>query len=88
MSYKIVILPSARKAMEELGKRDRVRVDEKIVSLAENPRPHGAIALKGTGRSLWRLRVGDYRILYKIEDDRLLVIIVDVGNRRDVYRGL
>lgn len=82
------MLPAARKALANLPKRDQARVDEHILSLTGDPRPRGAIPLKGTSRSLWRIRVGDYRILYRIEDDRLIVIVIDVGNRRDVYRGL
>jgi addiction module RelE/StbE family toxin len=54
----------------------------------ENPKPPAALPLKGAGRGLWRVRVGDYRILYEIHDTHLIVIIVDIGNRRDVYRGL
>lgn len=88
MSYRVEILPAAQKAMAALPKRDRVRVDERILSLGENPRPHGAQQLKGAGRGIWRVRVGDYRILYVIHDDRLVVVVVDVGNRRDVYRGI
>jgi mRNA interferase RelE/StbE len=82
------MMPAARKALADLPKRDQVRVDQRIQSLADHPRPHGSIPLKGTNRSLWRLRVGDFRVLYKIEDDRLIVIVIDIGNRRDVYRGL
>ena len=88
MSYIIEMLPSARKAMAALPKTDRERVDARILSLADNPRPHGAIPLNGTARGLWRLRVGNYRVLYEIRDDRLIVVIVDVGDRREIYRGL
>jgi mRNA interferase RelE/StbE len=88
MTYLIEILPSARKSLASLPKRDRARVDKRILALAENPRPPAALPLKGAGRGLWRVRVGDYRILYEIQDTRLIVVIVDIGNRRDVYRGL
>jgi len=79
MSYQIQILPSAQRALARLPKRDRVRIDEHILSLAENPRSMGASPLKGTNKRLWRIRVGDFRILYEIRDDRLIVIVVDVG---------
>ena len=88
MKYLVQILPSAIKAMNALPKRDRLRIDARILSLADNPRPSGALPLKGGGKGLWRMRVGDYRVLYQIQDDRLIVIVVDVGNRRDVYRDL
>jgi len=88
MTYSIVMLSSARKSMADLPKRDRIRVDERIMGLAQNPRPPGSIPLKGQGHRLWRLRAGDYRILYQIEDDRLFVIVVEVAHRREVYRGL
>jgi mRNA interferase RelE/StbE len=88
MKYSIEILPAAIKAMRALPKRDLERVDRRIRSLADDPRPPSAIPLKGSGRGLWRVRVGDYRILYQIQDDRLIVMVVDVGNRRDIYRGL
>ena len=81
-------MPSAKKALASLPKPDQIRIDQRILALAENPRPNGAIPLKGTNRSLWRMRVGDYRVLYRIEDERLTVIVIDIGNRRDVYRGL
>ena len=74
--------------MAKLPKRDREKVDERILALADNPRPHGAIILKGTDHSLWRVHAGDYRILYEIKNQQLVVVIVDVGNRRDVYRNL
>jgi mRNA interferase RelE/StbE len=88
VSYTVLIMPAARKALADLPKHDQIRVDQRIRSLADNPRPPGAIPFKGANRSLWRLRVGDYRVLYRIEDDRLVVIVIDIGNRRDVYRGL
>ncbi len=57
---------------------------EKIGGLAENPRPQGGIKL--SGRDQYRLRCGDYRILYVIEDDKLVICVIKVGHRREVYR--
>ena len=88
MRYAIQILPAAQRAMAGLPKPVRRRVDEHILSLADDPRPHGALPLKGEGKGLWRLRVGDYRILYQIQDAVLIVLVIDVGHRRDVYRQL
>jgi mRNA interferase RelE/StbE len=62
------------------------RIVAKIESLAENPRPHGAIKL--VGEDCYRVRVGDYRIIYAIADEKLVVIIVEIGHRREIYRGL
>ena len=88
MSYAVLFLPSAKKALAGLPRKDQVRVDRQVLSLAENPRPPGAVPLKGGGKGLWRVRVGDWRIIYQIEDDRLIVLVIDIAHRRDVYRGM
>ena len=85
--FEIQILPAARKQLERLPNRIRRTVAAKIDGLASNPRPQMAKPLKGTD-DLWRLRVGDYRVIYQIQNRRLLVLILDLGNRRDVYRDL
>jgi len=88
LKYALSMLPAAKKALARLPK-DRQRViDSHILSLADNPRPAGAIPLKGEVRGLWRLRVGDWRILYQIQNRELIVLVVDIGHRSDVYRGL
>ena len=58
----------------------------RIENLAENPRPPGAIKL--AGQEAYRIRVGDYRVVYAIADERLVILVVDVGHRREIYRGL
>jgi len=58
----------------------------KTEQLAENPWPSGSAKL--TGHDSYRVRVGDYRIIYAVQRERLLILILDVGNRRDIYRGL
>jgi mRNA interferase RelE/StbE len=63
------------------------RVDTAILRLALDPRPPGAKELKGT-EDLYRIRVREYRVVHKIDDNNPLILIVDVGNRRDVYRDL
>ena len=85
MTYQIQILPSAEREMAQLDLGVRRRLDRKILSLAANPRPPGAKALAGPQGGL-RVRVGDWRIVYRVEDDRLLVLVVRVGHRGDVYR--
>ncbi len=83
-SYRLVIRRSAGKEIEALPSRDRRRVVTKIQGLAANPRPAGCDKLSGEEK--YRLRQGDYRILYEIADRELIVTVVKVGNRRDVYR--
>ena len=87
MIYRLEIVPAAQKELSLLPLRDRKRVDDRIHSLAENPRPHGSIALSGH-KDLFRLRVGSYRVIYRIREEVLLVLIVKVGHRREVYRNL
>jgi len=65
----------------------RQRIDARIQSLADNPRPPGVEKLGGEER-LYRVRVGDYRVVYSIEDDVLLVLVVRIGHRGEVYRKL
>ena len=87
MIYGLEIVPAAQKELSLLPLRDRKRVDDRIRSLAENPRPHGSIALSGH-KDLFRLRIGSYRVIYRIREEVLLVLIVKVGHRLEVYRNL
>jgi mRNA interferase RelE/StbE len=82
--YTVRILRAAQKALARLPEQDYARVAAAIAALASNPRPPGCVKL--TGSTYWRLRVGDYRILYEIDDTGQLVIVATVGHRRDVYR--
>ena len=83
--YRLLIKPSAVKDIEAIPlKRDRQRVVERISKLAENPRPSGSEKI--SGQEKYRVRQGRYRILYAIEDQDLLVQVVKVGHRKDVYR--
>ncbi len=83
-SYKLVIRRSAAKDIEALPTKDRRRVVARIQGLATDPRPAGCEKLSGEEK--YRVRQGDYRILYEIVDHELIVTVVKVGNRRDVYR--
>lgn len=83
-SYSVVIRRSAGKDIEALPTADRRRVVARIRALATDPRPVGCEKLSGEEK--YRLRQGDYRILYEITDRDLIVTVVKVGNRRDVYR--
>ena len=75
---------SAAKELEGVPTKDRQRIVRRIAALAEDPRPAGAEKLSGDDK--YRIRQGDYRILYEIEDAQLVVSVVRVGNRRAVYR--
>lgn len=83
-SYSLVITRSASKELERVPLKDRRRIVERISGLAHDPRPPGCERLSGEDK--YRLRHGDYRILYEIVDEQLVVTVVRVGNRRDVYK--
>ena len=83
-SYSLLIKPSAAKELEDLPLRDRKRAVSKIQRLATEPRPAGAEKL--SGQEKYRIRQGDYRILYLIDDVETSVVIVRIGHRSDVYR--
>jgi mRNA interferase RelE/StbE len=83
--YRLLIKPSAVKDIEAIPlKKDRQRVVERISKLAEDPRPLGGEKLSGQDK--YRVRQGYYRILYAIEDQDLIVLVIKVGHRKDVYR--
>ena len=84
-TYRIEFRPAALRDLEGFDKTARVRLGRKIEKLATNPRPSGVKKLAGED-GLWRVRVGDYRIIYRIEDDRLVVLVIRIGHRREVYR--
>jgi mRNA interferase RelE/StbE len=76
-------------ALRELRKLDKVvarRILAAVTKLAGTPRPAGSRPLTGQPAGVMRLRVGDYRVIYQVEDDRLLVAVVRMAHRRDVYR--
>ncbi|HXE45942.1 MAG TPA: type II toxin-antitoxin system RelE/ParE family toxin [Conexibacter sp.] len=83
MTYRIELRPAAARALKKLDPPVARRIQGAIALLAENPRPPAARPLRG--RPGLRVRVGDYRIVYTVEDDVLLVVVVTLGHRRDVY---
>ena len=85
MSYAISYVPSAAKAIRKLDKPTARRLLDAIGSLASDPRPSGCVQIKGGGGE-FRIRVGDYRIVYDVRDDELVVLVLKVGHRREVYR--
>jgi mRNA interferase RelE/StbE len=83
--YTITVTDLAVRALRRLTRRVRARVWERIRSLADDPRPRGSKALRGALKGSHGLRVGEYRIIYRIEEDRLIVVVVDVGAWGEVY---
>ena len=84
-SYSVELTRTAEKQFRKIAKRDRNRVVDAISSLADRPRPHGARKLQGYD-DVYRIRVGKYRIVYEVFDDRVVVIVLKVGHRKDIYR--
>ena len=83
MIYKLQITRNAQKEMSLIPKEDALKIKNKIIKIGEDPRLVGAIKLKG--RTGWRVRVGNFRIIYEINDDLNEVLIVHIGHRRDIY---
>ena len=85
MSYAVTFSPSAKKELDRLPTKSSERIVSTIESLAENPRPHGSLKLEGTSNQ-YRIRVGDYRIVYSVEDRAVHVLIIRIRHRKDAYR--
>ena len=83
MTYRIELRPAAARALKHIDHQDRARIRGALALLGEDPRPPGARALQG--RPGLRGRVGNYRIIYTIQDDILLIVVVSLGRRSDVY---
>lgn len=84
MTHRIEVAPAAVRQLRKLDPSARRRVQAAIELLADQPRPSGAKKLVG-GAGEWRVRTGDFRVVYEVHDDVLLVLVVAVGHRRDVY---
>lgn len=83
--YRVEVLPSAVRAIRKLPPEAKRRIQAVIDLLAEDPRPPAATRL--VARPEWRVRTGDYRVLYRIDDGVLVVVVVDAGHRREIYRS-
>ena len=86
MSVRVLIDARAAKKLEKLPKPIVQKIDNAIVSLSENPRPPGAKLLRGKFKEGWRIRIADYRVLYRIDDGAQEIRIFDIGHRREIYR--
>jgi mRNA interferase RelE/StbE len=85
--YTVRIDEDAERQLAKIPKRMASRVSEKIVALGIEPRPHGVVKMSGI-RNMFRIRVGDYRVVYSIFDRELVVLVIRIGARKDVYRNL
>lgn len=87
MKYQIQITDKILKTLEKLPKKDKQRIVEAIDFLVEDPRPEGCKKLKGNLTPIrYRIRAGNYRVIYSIQDEMLLILVVEVGHRKDVYK--
>jgi len=84
VTYAVLIERRAQRALAKIAQPQRDRIIAAIQRLGDEPRPAGVKKL--SGREAWRIRVGAYRVLYEIRDSQLIVLIVDVGHRRGIYR--
>ena len=84
-AYRVVLTPAADRQLATLPRQAREMVAAAIVTLASNPRPPGSAKLAGAA-DLWRIRVRDYRVIYTVVSGELVVTVVKIGNRKDVYR--
>ena len=85
MAYAIDFVPSARRELQKLPREVQLKLNQRIDSLSLDPRPRGSKKLKG-GDELWRIRMGDYRVVYEVRDKVLLILVVRVAHSREVYR--
>lgn len=85
LTYNVIIPKPVQKELDALQKDLRTRITDQILALAENPSPDGVVKLKGSENE-YRIRIGDYRVRYEIEDDNLIVLVLDCRHRRDIYR--
>jgi mRNA interferase RelE/StbE len=87
MSWNLQIERKAQKALKKIPNPYKANLIQAIDQLSDNPRPDGCKKLKGTD-NLWRIRINDYRIVYQIKDKQLLILVILIGHRKDIYEGL
>lgn len=87
MSFKVEYKSSVKKELRKLTITDRSAIIHKIELLKDNPNPEGSAKLKGS-RDLFRIRHGDYRVIYQIQKNVLLIIIIRIGHRREIYKNM
>ena len=84
MKYKVLIEKAALKILKKIDSSHQKRIITAINNLGTNPRPAGCVKL--SGRNAWRIRIGSYRVIYEIQDKDLIVLVVTLGNRKEIYR--
>jgi len=84
MTYKINFARSTKKDFKRINRQDAIRIVTAISLLADNPRPRGV--KKMSGQDAWRIRVGEYRVVYDIHDNVITILILKIAHRKDVYR--
>ena len=87
MSYQVVLSPHAARALRKCDPQARRRIQAAIELLADNPRPPSAVALVGAGFA-WCVSTGDYRVIYEIYQGELVILVLAVGNRKNIYKKL
>jgi mRNA interferase RelE/StbE len=87
LSYRIEFKTSAAKSLKKIPKADRIRIAEKIDSFTENLPNPDTTKMKGNN-PFYKVRVGDYRIIYEIQNETLVILVVKIGHRKDIYRNL
>ncbi len=85
MAYRILFAPAALRQFRKLPASIQQRLSPHIDALTNQPRPNGVVKLSGTS-DIYRIRVGDYRIIYEIQAVGLIILVLKIGNRRDVYK--
>lgn len=85
MAYEIKIKESAQKTLRKIDKIAKARLWVSISELANDPRPPGCVKMTGAD-DLWRIRAGDWRIIYQIRDKEMVILVIRVGHRREIYR--
>jgi mRNA interferase RelE/StbE len=85
MACALEFVPSARRELQKLPREVQLKLNQRIDSLSLDPRPRGSKKLKA-GEALWRIRMGDYRVVYEVKDKVLVALVVRVAHRREVYR--
>ncbi len=88
MAYTVAVAESAQRRLDRIPNPIRSNIERRIIALSEQPRPANAIPLKNDPRRRWRLRVGDWRVLYVIDDEEQTVLVTGVLPRGEAYRGL
>lgn len=84
MTYRLFIEKSAQKYLDKITNPDQDKIINAIQNLSENQRPSGVKKL--SSRDAWRIRIGNHRVIYEIDDEKKIILIVDIGHRKDIYR--